>query len=168
MPTSANNPMVARSTPASRIHTCRVELDSASETNWTHIECGANYERCSHRACFHYPELRGTDLDRLGTAKFLGREPMQQRDAIAYILNGIRYKSTGCGSRGGYAAQANIPVRFRSCTHDPRYWFEEVIGPNGARISLPVSISDEDAERPCCGVLWVFPPTLANPNETTR
>ncbi len=146
----------------------RVELDNASETNWTHIECGANYERCSHYAWFHYPELRGTDLDRLGTAKFLGREPMQQRDAIGYILDGIRYKSTGCGCRGGYTAHANIPARFRRYVHDPRYWFEDVIGPDGVRISVPVSVSGNDGERPCCGFTWVFPPTLANSNETTR
>jgi len=112
--------------------------------------------------------LQGTTLERLGTAKFLGSEPMQRHDAVAYIVNGIRYKSTGRGFRGGYARRANIPTAFCRFIQDSQYWFEEVIGPDGARICLPVSISDEDAERPCCGVIWVFPPTLTNPNETTR
>jgi hypothetical protein len=68
-------------------------------------------ERCSHYASFHFLELRGTELDRLGTSKFLGREPMQRHDAIAYVLNGVRYKSTGCGFRGGYAGPT-FPQRF--------------------------------------------------------
>lgn len=143
----------------------RVELDNASETNWTHIECGDNYERCSHYAWFHFPELKGTALERLGTAKYLGREPMQRQDAIAYVLNGIRFQSTGCGFRGGYSGRANISPKFRRFLHDSRYWFEEVAGPDGARMALPVSISDENEERPCCGVTWVLPPTLGNPRE---
>jgi len=93
---------------------------------------------------------------------------MQRHDAIAYVLKGVRYKSTGCGFRGGYSACANIPAAFRRFVHDSRYWFEELIGPNGTRMSLPVSISEESDERPCCGVTWVFPPTLTNPKETTR
>jgi hypothetical protein len=145
----------------------RVELDNAGETNWTHIECGANYERCSHYAWFHFPELKGTALERLGTAKFLGREPMQRHDAIAYVLNGIRYQSTGCGFRGGYSGRANIPTAFRRFLHDSRYWFEEVIGPDGARIALPVSVSENNVERPCFEVSWVFPPTLDNQRPTT-
>jgi len=88
----------------------RIALDSASETNWTHIECGENYERCSHYASFHFPESRGTVMERLGTAKFLGRAPMERHDAIAYVLNGIRYKTTGCGFRGGYRGHAKIPT----------------------------------------------------------
>jgi hypothetical protein len=145
----------------------RIELDDTSEANWTHIECGENYERCRHYAWFHFPDLRGTAVDRLGTAKFLGREPMQRHDAIAYILNGIRYQTTGCRFRGGYARPANIPTAFRRFIHDSRYWFEDVIGPNGGRIAIPVSVSVEKAERPCCGITWIFPPTFANPRETT-
>ncbi len=144
----------------------RIELDDASETNWTHIECGENYERCRHYAWFHFPELRGTAVDRLSTAKFLGREPMQHHDAIAYILDGIRYKATGCGFRGGYTLHANIPAAFSRFIHDSRYWFEDVIGPEGKRIAIPVSVSVENTARPCCGVTWIFPPTFANPRET--
>jgi hypothetical protein len=70
----------------------RIKLDRASETNWTRIKCGENYERCSHYPWFHFPDLRGTVAERLGTQKFLGREPMRRHDAIAYVLKGIRYK----------------------------------------------------------------------------
>jgi len=105
-------------------------------------------------------------VERLGTAKFLGREPMQRHDAIAYILNGIRYHATGCGFRGGYTLHANIPTAFSRFIHDSRYWFEDVIGPEGKRIAIPVSVSVENTARPCCGVTWIFPPTFANPRET--
>src|ERR1700687_438645 len=67
-----------------------------------------------------------------------------------------------------HLAHANVPARFQRYIHDPRYWFEDVIGPDAVRLSVPVSVSGNDGERPCCGFTWVFPPTLANPNETTR
>jgi hypothetical protein len=144
----------------------RVELDKVGETNWMHIECGDNYERCAHYAWFHFPELRGTDLERLGTAKFLGREPMERHDAIAYVLSGTRYRVTGYGFRGGYATHAQVPAAFRSLVHDSRYWFEEVTGPDGAHIAIPVAITIDNTERPYNGITWVFPPTFANPRET--
>ncbi len=34
-----------------------IELDDANEINWTHIECGENFERCCHYAWKHVPEL---------------------------------------------------------------------------------------------------------------
>jgi len=55
----------------------------------------------------------------------------ERHDPIAYVLNGIHYKATGCGFRGGYRGHAKIPAAFRRLIHDSRYWFEEVIGPEG-------------------------------------
>ena len=77
---------------------------------------------------------------------------MERREPIAYVLNGIRYKATGCGFRGGYRGHAEIPAAFRRLIHDPRYWSEEVIGPEGARIAIPVSVAVDNTERPCCGI----------------
>ncbi len=90
----------------------RIELDKAGETNWMHIECGEHYERCAHYAWFHFPELRGTDLERLGTAKFLGRQPMERHDAIAYVLNGLVTESQDADSAAGMQHTPRCPQRF--------------------------------------------------------
>jgi hypothetical protein len=90
----------------------RVELDNASETSWTHIECGDNYERCSHYAWFHCPELQGMTLEPLGTAKFLGREPMRRHDVIAYVLDGIRYQRRDAVSAADTSGAPIFPRRF--------------------------------------------------------
>jgi hypothetical protein len=42
-----------------------------------------------------------------------------------------------------------------------------MIGPNGQRITIPVSVAEENTEHPCQVVTWVFLPTLANSRETT-
>jgi len=92
---------------------------------------------------------------------------MERRDPIAYVLSGIGYKATGCGLRGGYLAHGKIPSAFCRLIRDSRYWLEEVIGPEGARLAIPVSVAVDNTERPCCGITWIFPPTLANSAETT-
>jgi hypothetical protein len=65
----------------------RIELDSTDEVNWTHTECGENFERCDHYAWKHFPELEGKS--NLGMQTFLGRCAFQMRDAIGFIVIGF-------------------------------------------------------------------------------
>jgi hypothetical protein len=67
---------------------------------WTAIECGERYERCSHYAWFHFPEIEHSV--RLGTQKYLGLEPLDARDAVGGIYLGVEYTFTGSGFAGGY------------------------------------------------------------------
>lgn len=74
-----------------------VDLDKPAP-KWDRVECGENLEHCGHYAWYHFPELEGTSMNRLGTEKFLGREELGPDDAIAYEIKGIRCQRRGSGS----------------------------------------------------------------------
>ncbi len=123
------------------------------------IECGKNFSRCSHYAYKHFPELEGTPMGLLGMAAYLGKRPLEFRDAIAYIYKGVRYETTGCGWSGNFGG-AGIPG----------VWTAVTKGPDGEEKNLPVAhitnTKKGSVYHPYGDVKWVLPPTKNNPNET--
>jgi len=137
----------------------RIELDNLDEVNWTHIECGEQFERCGHYAWKHFPELEGKS--NLGMQTFLGRRPFQMHDAIAFIVNGKRVKNTGCGGDADFLRRShNLPPL------PPNTWVATIVYENGRRADVPVALRTPDGEKPYPGVTWIFPPTVVNPKET--
>jgi len=109
----------------------------------------------------HFPQLQGK-CD-LGMQKFLGHEPLEMRDAIGFIVNGKRVKSTGCGGDSDYLRRTS---RYIGKPLAPHTWIATVAYANGKRADVPVALRGPDGEKPYPGVKWIFPPTLVNPNET--
>jgi hypothetical protein len=139
----------------------RIDLNSEDKIDWEHIECGADLERCSHYAWVHFPQLKGLNL---GTQKFLGREPMELRDAIGFIIDGKRVKNTGSGGDSDYLNRSAWRTSGR--THPPNTWIQTVVYGNGRRADIPVALRTSEGTKPFPGVKWIFPPTLVNPKET--
>jgi hypothetical protein len=136
----------------------RIDLESEEKINWTAIECGENFERCSHYAWYHNLLPKASHL---GTQTWLGNRPLEFHDAVAFIVDGKRYKATGSGGNSNYLRQMtgeNLP---------PDVWVSSVISGNGKRLEIPVAkITKEDGRVPLPGVQWVFPPTLKTQKET--
>jgi len=130
------------------------------EPKWESIECGENFERCHHYAWFHNLLPKTSNLS---TQTWLGKQPFDLHDAVAFVVNGKRYKATGSGGNSNYLRQMtgkNLP---------PDVWVSSVIAGNGKRLEIPVAkITKEDGRVPLPGIAWVFPPTKDNPNETIQ
>jgi hypothetical protein len=136
----------------------RIDLATEDEINWTAIECGENFERCSHYAWYHNLLPKTSNL---GTQTWLGNCPLEFHDAIAFIVDGKRYKATGSGGNSNYLrhmAGKNLL---------PDVWVSSVISGNGKRLEIPVAkITKDDGRVPLSGVQWVFPPTSKTQKET--
>jgi hypothetical protein len=131
-----------------------IDLDSTDEINWTVIECGENFERCPHTATYH-----GINSP-LSMQTFLGISPLELNDAVAFIVKGNRYKSTGCGGDADFVSRGT--ARFPSGT-----WVQTVIAGNGKRLNIPVAGRTKDGGFvPLAGVQWVMPGTKNEPRET--
>ena len=133
---------------------------NGEEPNWVAIECGESFERCHHYAWVHGLTPKTSNL---GTQTWLGKQPFDLHDAVAFVVNGKRYKATGSGGNSNYLRQMtgkNLP---------PDVWVSSVIAGNGKRLEIPVAkITKEDGRIPLPGIAWVFPPTQDNPNETIQ
>ncbi len=131
---------------------------NGEEPNWSKIECGENFERCSHYGWVHGLTPKTSNLS---TQTWLGNRPLEFHDAIAFIIQGKRYIATGSGGNSNYLRQMtgkNLP---------PDVWVVSVITGNGKRLEIPVAkITKEDSRVPLPGIQWVFPPTKNNPLET--
>jgi hypothetical protein len=137
----------------------RIDLDSVNEVNWTHVECGEQFERCGHYAWKHFPKLEGKS--NLGMQTFLGRRPFQMHDAIGFIVNGKRVKNTGSGGDANFLRRShNLPPL------PPNTWVATVVYENGRRADVAVALRTPEGEKPYPGVAWIFPPTLVSPEET--
>jgi hypothetical protein len=120
------------------------------EPDWSVIQCGETLERCSHYAYVHFPELKDTKSGMLGTSTYLGKSDFSFHDVAAVIIKGRRYNCTGSGH-----------------SHEG-YWFSTVVAQNGKRRDLPVAVQESgNTYHPYPGVMWVFPPTKVNPQETS-
>jgi hypothetical protein len=129
------------------------------EPDWKVIECGADLERCNHYAWVHFPDMEGTNLS---TRAYLGKAELEMRDAVAFIVEGKRYKNTGCGRHSSYSVLGHERV-FPS-----DLWVATVAARNGKRRDIPVAHIGRDGYTPYPGVTWVLPGTKDNPQETTR
>jgi hypothetical protein len=128
------------------------------EPDWTMIECGEGFERCKHYAWFHGLLPKASNLS---TQAWLGNRPLEFRDAVAFVIDGKRYASTGSGGNSEY-------LRSTSGKTYPRdTWVACVKARNGKRLEIPVAkITKGDGRAPLPGVEWVLPPTKNNPRET--
>jgi len=74
-------------------------LKTGPEPDWSKIECGENFERCGHYAWYHKLMPKTSNLS---AQTHLGNRPLEFRDAIAFIIGGKRYASTGRGGNSDY------------------------------------------------------------------
>jgi hypothetical protein len=134
-----------------------IDLDGA-QPSWETIECGENFERCSHMAWKHklVPETCN-----LSTQTFLGNRPLGFRDAHAFIIDGKLYKATGSGGNSNY-----FNGHGKLFPRDT--WVSTVVARNNKRIDIPVAKIIGNEYEPLPNVVWVFPPTKNNPKETVR
>ena len=134
-----------------------IDLDG-DQPNWTVIECGENFERCSHYAWHHklVPETCN-----LSTQTWLERRALEFRDAHAFVIDGKLYKATGSGGNGNY-----FNGHGKLFPRDT--WVSTVVARNGKRIDMPVAKIIGNEYEPLPNVVWVFPPTKNNPKETVR
>jgi len=130
---------------------------NGEEPNWTTIECGENFERCSHYGWAHGLTPKTSNLS---TQTWLERRPFDLRDAIAFVVNGKRLKNSGSGGDADFLSRTHT-TRFPSGT-----WVQSVIAGNGRRLEIPVAKRTDNGFAPLPGVQWVMPPTKNNPQET--
>jgi hypothetical protein len=124
---------------------------------WTDIECGPDLERCSHYARFHGLLPKQSNLS---TQTWLGNRPLEFHDAVAFIIGGKRFASTGCGGNSDHLARSS-GIDFRRNT-----WVASVKARNGRRIDAAVAKIIDGKYVPLSGVIWVYPPTMCNPQES--
>ena len=133
-----------------------IALDG-EEPDWATIECGEDFERCSHYAWKHNLVPRTCNL---GTQTWLGNCPLDFHDAIAFIIQGKRLKNSGSGG------DADFGNRMRGTRYQSGTWVQSLIAGNGKRSEVPVAKRTEKGFVPLPGVQWVMPPTKSNPRET--
>jgi hypothetical protein len=133
-----------------------VEL-AEPEPNWKIIECSEDLSRCGHMAWYHDLVPRTCNLS---TQTWLGNRPLKFHDAIAFVINGKRYASTGCGGNSDYVNRTGTKPFPRGC------WIASVKAGNGRRMDFPVAEIAGDGYTPYPNVIWIMPPTKDNPKET--
>jgi len=133
-----------------------IDLDGG-EPDWSKIECGENLERCGHYGWVHGLTPKTSNLS---TQTWLERRPFDLHDAIAFVVNGKRLKTSGSGGDADFLSRT-YATRFPSGT-----WVQSVIAGNGRRLEVPVAKRTQEGFAPLPGVQWVMPPTKNNPYET--
>jgi hypothetical protein len=123
--------------------------------NWTAIECGENFERCGHYGWVHGLTPKTSNLS---TQTWLERRPLEFHDAVGFVVNGKRYKATGCGRSSSFG--------FDRGKFPPNTWVASIQAGNGKRIDLPVANVTKQGYTPYKNVSWIYPPTKTNPQET--
>ncbi len=76
------------------------ELATVDHAALSALECGADYERCTHYAWFHFPEVP-EESHMLSTAEWLGTEALTPRHAIEISVDGDRLIPAGSGHSHG-------------------------------------------------------------------
>lgn len=129
---------------------------NGEEPDWSTIECGEHFERCSHCGWVHGLTPKTSNLS---TQTWLGNRPLEMHDAIAFVVDGKRYKSTGSGGDADFLSRGT--TRFPSGT-----WVQSLVAKNGKRMDIPVAKRTDKGFIPLHGVSWVFPATKNNPQES--
>jgi hypothetical protein len=105
----------------------QIDLDSTDEISWTTIECGENFERCSHMAWYHGVVPKTCNL---GMQTWLGNRPLDPiHDPVAYVIDGKKYKATGSGGSSDY-------IRGH---HPCGTWVASLVTGNNRRTELPIA-----------------------------
>jgi hypothetical protein len=139
-----------------------VEL-AEPEPDWTVIECGENFERCGHYAWFHGLLPKTSNLS---TQTWLGNRPLEFHDAVAFIIEGKRWTSTGCGGHSDFYTTPLARKHGFTKSFPRNTWVASVRAKNGRRVDAAVAQITKDGYKPFPGVVWVMPPTKDNPVET--
>lgn len=118
-----------------------------TDVDWGVIECGEKFERCGHVASYHFPEAQG----RVGIRAYLGIEPLQPRDAIGVVINGIEYALTGSGGMTpksciGADARTRYAVLNHTRPQDCVWVASTKAVSNGRRSEKPIYGYDEQGE----------------------
>jgi len=135
---------------------------TGAEPNWSVIECGENFERCKHYAWVH--NLAPKDCN-LSTQTWLGNRPLEFRDAVAFIIGGKRWESTGSGGHSNFYNRfntqrwANQRTGKRPVLYPSNCWIANVKAKNGKRKDVPVAKIVGDQYQPIPGIAWVYPAT---------
>jgi hypothetical protein len=131
---------------------------NGDEPDWSEVECGENFERCSHYAWAHGLLPKTSNLS---TQTWLGNRPLEFRDAIAFLVGGKRYKATGSGGDAEF---------MNRCTAHPKGpWVATVVAGNGCRRDIPVAARTSNGEYlPLSGVTWIYPPTKNTHGRETK
>lgn len=134
-----------------------VPFEGLPGTDWEHIECGENFERCSHYAWGHVPDIPEESRD-LSMRQWLGLDPMGPESAVEVTVDGVTYAMSRSGACGMYAK--------RSTSSGPlvgpyqRYgWYASATDDAGR----PFQVLVRDAKgRPVKGVRYRYPRTAAD------
>lgn len=157
-----------------------IDLTHNEEPNWEAIECGEKFERCSHVAESHFPELSGTSMARLGVQTFLGTEPLQSHDICGIQIGARRFKcsSSGCAGNDGrgqrvWIASGVTPEEdsFKVRNLPKKYLnFSTYFGSGGThyngenRWDMIIAKYDKKGNRvPYPGITYLYPPTVKEP-----
>ena len=132
----------------------KVDLNGV-EPDWVVMECGENFERCTHYAWYHFPELKGGPLSRIGTQSYLGNKPMTINDAIGFINR----KGERATWNGSSRTEGGVDVI-------PRILVATVTLSDDRRVEWAVAITEGDHYVPLDGVTWIFPPIKGSEEET--
>lgn len=134
-----------------------VEWDAeVSDERWGTIECGENYERCTHYAWVHFPDLPAEYRD-MSMDLLMGARKPEPHDAIGYMVNGVEVKCRKSGHAESYYAECGLADNGER--RGGTRWFGEVEYPDGNRKYVP--LYSQKTKRFCAGVTPIYPPTLA-------
>lgn len=119
--------------------------------DWTAVECGRNYEHCQHYAWAHFPEAAGVDIS---TGKWLGREPLEIRDAVGFILHGEEWTMSGSGS-----IERVWDRRSGQMNYGRRWFASAVRKSDGLKSDIHVwDVFKTAPPKPAKGVRLIYPP----------
>jgi hypothetical protein len=142
------------------LHVGDIPLRGA-EPNYEHLQCAADYSRCSCLARAHFPEIFGSSGERLVTKQYLGMEPVgKMEDAVAVILKSERHDWNGKAfTKDGFMFSSPRP-KLDTCIPNALHAELEI---NDEKEWIPVGVLDGEMKRPAPGVVWVFPATKVMP-----
>jgi hypothetical protein len=125
--------------------------------NWTQIECGSQFEFCTHYAWVHVDGLP-EECSRLSMETYLGRRPYRPEDAIGYRLaDGVEVTTNGSGYDADFAPHG--PARD---DYGKGLWIQSVAFPDGTHRDIPVCYqTGSRAGEYVDGIIPLFPPMIA-------
>lgn len=129
--------------------------EEVSDERWGKIQCGENFERCTHIASFHVPNLPD-EYKRVGMAILTGAQQPEVDDAIAFEIKGVRVVPTGSGHSEGFYADRGMGKSGERV--GGTRWFGSVEFPDGTRKDVP--LWSQKTRKPCQGVVPIYPKTL--------
>ncbi len=136
------------------------ELRLMDKPDFADVECdiqSGKYSRCNHYAWYHKLVPKTCNLS---TQTWLGKRPLEMRDAIAVEIGGKILKLTGSGGDADFLNKANFRTG-RMNANTPLFpsgtWVATCVYNNGRRVELPIAKRVDRDYQPLPGVTWIFP-----------